>query len=321
MTKMNDLAMILNYSTSVWGASKTDREVSREVLTSKGAEDRAGKFTKHLLGGSCPELEAIRSHVHQFQTWLRAATFPSSMMGRGSCIVPNGKLLEICQECRRYEQQFSLLVQQFIDKYDDIVIEAKRKLANLATDEYPSKQAVRNKFDFRFHVMPIPEAAQFDRKLGFDEFEQALADQYEREIAKTCQEGEEQLIEMLKARLLKFHNALITYTGEGRGSGAILSQKVTDAALDEVKNIKSLNFRKRQDISQWCGQAIQILGKSARELRVNPIVRDRSRQQLEELLINMGVEIPNTVTPAIITADEPAVEASRDFSYADLFSH
>lgn len=317
--KMTDLAVILNYSTSVWGASKTDQAVSKEVLQSKNAEDKAGKFTKHLLGGTCPELEAIRSHVHQFQTWLRTTTFPSSMMGRGSCIVPNMKLMEICQECRRYEIQFNTLVQKFIDRYDDIVVEAKRKLADLATDDYPSKQAVRGKFAFRWYVMPIPNSSDFDRKLGLDELEQALSDQYARELKETVEEGEEVLIKILQQRLLKFYDALITYKGEGRGSGASLSQKVVDAAYDEVKNVKSLNLRQRQDINQWCGRALQILGESAREFRVNPVVREQARVQLAELLINMGVEIPDTVTPAMIVEEEQVEPQS--FSYADLFSH
>jgi len=316
--KITDLAMILNYSTSVWGASKTDQVVSKEVLVSKRAEDKAGKFTKHLLGGTCPELEVIRSHVHQFQTWLRSTTFPSSMMGRGSAIIPNGKLMEICQECRRYEQQFRVLVKQFIDRYDDIVIEAKRKLADLATDEYPSKQAVEGKFDFTFYVMPIPEAAAFDNKLGLDELEQALADQYERQLSKTFQEGEEQLVLMLQTRLLKFHHALITYKGEGRGSGAALSQTVVDAAVDEVQNIKSLNFRHRQDITQWCVKALQILSASARDYRTNATLREQARVQLEELLINMGVEIPNSVAPALIVDAEEDTSPAQ-FSYADLF--
>lgn len=309
MTTMADLAVILKYSTAVWGASKTDKAVSQEVLTSKHAEEKSGKFTKYLLGGTCLELEVIRLHVHQFQTWLRTNTFPSDMMGRGSCIVPNGKLMDICKECRRYENEFAVLVQNFIDKYDDIVIEAKRKLADLATDQYPSKELVRTKFSFSWFAMPIPPSSNFDGRLGLSELEEVLANQYSQQLNEALEEGESHLRNMLKARILKFHTALVNYKGEGRGSGAALSQAVISSAFDEITNVKSLNFRNHQDINQWCENALILFSKSAKEYRTVFETREWATSQAAELLISMGETI-NVLVP-IINEEEL-------FSYAGL---
>lgn len=313
--QVTNVAVILNYSTSVWGASKTDREISDEVLQSKGASRKAGKFTKHLLGGTCHELEAIRNHVHEFRTWIQNAAFPSQGLGRATVIVPHNKLLEICQVCRRYQNEFYSLVEVFVSRYEDIVSEAKESLAQLAADDYPTKSQLLRKFNFDFYVMPIPKGAEFDKKLGLDELEQALADQYESKLEQTYREGEEQLASMLQKKLTQIYNSLTAYVGEGRGSGAILSKRVFDAALDEVKHIKSLNFRNKQDINRWCTEAIRIFGRRANEYRSNLLARQQAKREIESVLVSMGVDIP--ITPD----EEPEVvtETMSEFNYADLF--
>lgn len=293
---MSDIAVLLNYSTSVWGASKTDRQVSEEVLRSKGATSRAGKFTKNLLGGTCHELEAIRTLVAEFQAWIRRATFPSQSMGRASVIVPNNKIVEICEKCREYQGRFASLVNDFIDKYEEIVEEARLSLAQLAKDDYPSKEELLSKFSFEFYIAPIAKAADFDSKLGLTELEDMLTQQYESKLHETLKGGEAQLINMIKGRAHKMYESLSKFEGK---RGATISQATLDAAIDEIRNVQSLNFRNRTDINEWCQSLLQTLVRGAAHYRGSLICRQEGMAEVRALLLSMGEvfdqPVPQTV--------------------------
>lgn len=280
---LNEVAVLLFYSTSVWGASKTDRQVSDEVLRSKGVAAKAGKFTKNLLGGTCHELEAIRTLVAEFQVWIRRTSFPSQRLGRASVIVPNGKLIETCEKCREYQQRFAVLVNEFIEKYEEIVEEARLSLAQLAKDDYPSKEELLEKFNFDFCVAPIGK--EFDKKLGLDQIHDVLTQQYEDALAQTLKSGETQLINMIKARVRKVYEALSTFEGK---RGSTISQATLDAAVEEIKNVRSLNCRDRLDIDGWCQQALKTMERDAAYYRGSLTARQEGMSELETLMLNMG---------------------------------
>lgn len=306
----NELAMVLNYTSSVWGASKTDREVSDEIIEQKRATTKkAGRFVKHLLAGDCPELKAMTNHVQDFRSWIRSVAFPASNMVRGSVIVPNGKILEIAQECRRFQVQFGNLVQVFLDRYEEIVENAKAQLVDLAADDYPSKEAVRHKFDFKFWFSPIPESSDFANKLGITELEQMLQDQYDKQIETTFKDGEDRLREILKARLMKMHEALTNFTGNGKGSSTALNERAIEAAREEFEGVRSLNLRGSQDIRSWSSRALQIMSRQGREYRNSAPLRHQTAEEIETLLADMGHVIYHRVE-----------ERAPSTSYADLFT-
>ncbi len=309
MRKYSEMAVILRYSTSVWGASKTDRETSDEVTTTKKASRRSGRFVKHLLGGECPELKTIQNHVQSFHVWVRANTFPSPV--KGEVIVPVEKLVETIRQCKQYEREFTGLVDQFLDKYEEIVEQAKTNLGDLFDhDSYPTKEQLRKKFDFDFNVVPIPEASNFSRKLGVDSFIEALTDDYDRRMDEVFSEGEEHLVGLVRDRLLKLHDALVDYVPEGKGSGAALNRRAFQATLRDLETVQSLNIRKNHDIMKWCGEARRIIeGQPASSFRNNSMIRTHAIQELEELLTEMGVEFKKEEKPQEIE------------NFSDLFAH
>lgn len=284
--RFSSLAMVLTYSTSVWGATKTDRETTEEITTTKRASSRSGKFVKHLLGGGCAELKAIQNHVMSFRTWIKTTTLPYTA---GAVLMPIGQVLPILRQVKKFKEEFYVLVDQFVEQYEQIVEKAKVDMGDLFNEDvYPTKSQVRRKFDFHYMVSPIPESNQFDSRLRFQELEKELAKQYELQMEEKFQAAEQTLIDRLAAKLNHVYTSMKNYSGEGNGRS--LSSATINSAVTELASIKSLNIRSNADVNRWCDEAAEILSLKGSDYRNNSITRVHAMNSLKRLLDEIGYD-------------------------------
>lgn len=175
---ISSAAVLIDLSISVWTGRKKDKRASDEITAQKQAAKDVASVSKKLLG-DCEKLTAIQKFAGNVRNAHYAMTTPWSDLGLRLC--PTSKYINGYElAMSEYQQEFHVLVDAFIKEYDWEVQNVQLKLGGLwVPDEYPTAQALREKFRFRYAAMPVPEAGDWRLDVGA-EAAQVLREQYEK---------------------------------------------------------------------------------------------------------------------------------------------
>ena len=170
-------AMLVSLNISTYSGRKQDKRTQGEVTASKGSgSSRAASVYKNLFA-DCAELDAIvkfqaRARMRHYQM-----TLPWDDMGPR--LLSTAAFMDYKADMNRYEDQFRLLVDAFLDKYETLVAAAAFKLGSLFDrDEYPDRAQIAKKFRFDLTFTPLPTSGDF--RLDIErEVQDDLVRQYE----------------------------------------------------------------------------------------------------------------------------------------------
>jgi len=149
-------AILVELSISVWTGRRLDKTASRAVTATNNAASGVANVNKKLLG-DCAELQAVHKFGANARNIHYSMTMPWSDMGLR--LVPTAMYLtKYTKTISELEQEFYRLVNIFLAAYQWEIGQAQVKLGDLFNpDEYPTTDAVRNKFRFQLHEMPVPD--------------------------------------------------------------------------------------------------------------------------------------------------------------------
>ena len=152
-------AMLVDLNMSTWTGRKLDKKVSDEIDVSKGTKAKAGNYNKKLLAGS-DKLEQIQKIVTAVRTWHYQQTLPWS--DGGSRLLPMANFFDYKQTLNNFEKQFYDAVDSFIVEYPQLVSSSAFTLGGMFDrNEYPTADSLRNKFNFKFVFIPVPDKGDF----------------------------------------------------------------------------------------------------------------------------------------------------------------
>lgn len=152
-------AMLVDLNMSTWTGRKLDKKVSDEIDVSKGTKAKAGNYNKKLLAGS-DKLEQIQKVITAVRTWHYQQTLPWS--DGGSRLLPMANFFDYKQTLNNFERQFYDAVDSFIVEYPQLVSSSAFTLGGMFDrNEYPSADNLRNKFDFKYVFIPVPDKGDF----------------------------------------------------------------------------------------------------------------------------------------------------------------
>jgi hypothetical protein len=176
-------AVLIDLSISTWTGRKLDKRASQDVTNQAGAAKGVANVSKKLLG-DCAELDAVQKFAANARNIHYAMTTPWSDLGLRLCTtrayLGSETRAGYEKEMSGLQQEFFRLVDVFLQAYDWEIQNAQLKLGSLFNpDEYPTVDALRNKFRFRFAAMPVPEAGDWRLDVG-NEAAESLRGQYEK---------------------------------------------------------------------------------------------------------------------------------------------
>lgn len=173
--------VLVSMNVSLYSGRKQDKRTQAEVVAAKGSgSSRAASVYKNLFT-DCKELEAITKF--QAKARLRHYQLTLPWNDNGLRLLPTKSLLEYKAEMNRFSDQFDLLVEAFLDKYDNLVAAAAFKLGTLFDrDEYPLREQVARRFRFDIDFTPLPTAGDFRLDIE-SEVQRDLVAQYEKRMA------------------------------------------------------------------------------------------------------------------------------------------
>ena len=80
----------------------------------------------------------------------------------GLRLLPTAQYFKYNEAMTAVQDEFNRLVDNFLDAYDWEITQAQAKLGNLfVRDDYPTIEALRQKFKFRLTYIPLPDAGDF----------------------------------------------------------------------------------------------------------------------------------------------------------------
>lgn len=173
--------VLVTMNVSMYSGRKMDKRTQAEVVASKGSGSAKAASVYKNLFTDCPELEAINKFQARARLRHYQLTLPWSDSGQR--LLPAKSLLGYKAEMNKLSEQFYLLTEAFLDKYDTLVAAAAFKLGTLFDRaEYPLRDQVARRFRFDIDFSPLPVAGDF--RLDIEaEVQRELVQNYEQRMA------------------------------------------------------------------------------------------------------------------------------------------
>jgi len=159
-------AMLTEHTQGVWTGRKKDKRASTQVNNDNNADAGVANVYKALLGSS-PDLKAVQSFAQNARNSHYSMTLPWST---GFQLLPIAQYFSYHEQMTAFQVEFYRLVDVFMQGYSWAVVQAKSKLGDFFNqNEYPTEDAIRNKFYFNVNYVPLPEAGDFRLDIGNEE--------------------------------------------------------------------------------------------------------------------------------------------------------
>ena len=179
---ITEKAMLASLSISQWSARKHDKRVSQEVNERYNGKD-AGRFNKVLA--SKESLKEIQAAVSAARNFHMEQTLPWGE--RGERLLPSKNYGAYNRQMRDYKQAFEDAVEAFVSDYHTVIFEAKKTLGGLFNrEDYPEAGQIRDKFEFKTVISPVPVAEDFRVQLSHEEIAAIQEDIEQRVMASNA---------------------------------------------------------------------------------------------------------------------------------------
>lgn len=157
-------AMLVEVNISNWTGRKKDKRASQDIVEQNAAAAGVANVNKKLLADS-DSLRAIQQHVTATRAMHANMTMPWS--NSGLRLLPTAQYFKYNQAMTQMQNEFHRLIQEFLDSYNDEVIDVQVKLGDLfSRDDYPTVEALQRKFGFNINYMPLPDSGDFRVDIG-----------------------------------------------------------------------------------------------------------------------------------------------------------
>ena len=163
---LNDRALLVQLNVSQWTARKYDKKATKEVISNHGTTAAAGRFNKALL-----PMSDLLENIHKKTTYIRTKYYDNTLPWGmdGTMMLPTANYLNFMSDFRKERGEWDRLVQDFIDNYDSLKLDAQRILGSLYDhSDYPPVLELRHKFHMDMAVFPVP-SSDFRVAIGSEE--------------------------------------------------------------------------------------------------------------------------------------------------------
>ena len=273
-------AMLADVSISVWTGRKKDKRASEEVAAANRAKRGVARVTKDLLG-DCEELSAVQKFAEQARSYHRFLTLPWSDIGPR--LLPTAQFFGYQKHMTMLQDEFGRLVDKFLDAYSWEISNAQVQLGDLFNmDEYPSVDAIRDKFGFRMNFIPLPEAG--DWRVDIEaETKAALVKEYKTYFDTQLSAAMGDLWGRLRDTLTMLTKQLEP-VAEGEKARRIYDS-VVDRAHELIAMMETCNVTNDPDMAAMQRRLKAVLdGASADAFRSDDIYKAETKRKLDEAI-------------------------------------
>lgn len=275
---LNDRALLVQLSVSQWTARKYDKKATQDVATSYGTTTSAGRFNKALL-----PMNDLLDRVHKKTTHIRtkfyANTLPWGM--EGTMMLPTSNYLNFVTEFRKEKAEWQYLVDDFVNNYDQLKLDAQRVLSGLYNEaDYPSSHDIADKFKMDMAVFPVP-STDFRVSIGTEELTRIQED-VERRVAEAQTKAMREVWDRLYERVKHMAEKLAD-------PKAIFRDTLVDNLKEQCDMLTRLNFTDDPNLEALRSEVESNLLKHPDALRNDPDLRRDQAAEAKAIMDKMSV--------------------------------
>lgn len=190
---LRDEAMIVRLSISQWSARKFDRNVTQKVAQDFNVSVDVGNYRKALIADEAVKL--VAKAATEAREYHYTNTLPWDDVG--GRLLPAKNFMVYSQKMREFKSLFETAVQTFVDNYDGLCAEARKRLKGMFNPaDYPSVAEIHRRYGFSTDIEPVPVAEDFRVRLQDDD-----AARIRKEIESAVQDRAAKAMQDLYVRL------------------------------------------------------------------------------------------------------------------------
>ena len=282
--EIHSRAMLVKFSVSVWTARRFDKKVTAEVNTHHGASADAGRYNKHLLG----DAESYKAVV-KASTDARTEHYANTLAwsDEGWRMLPTANYLAYTEVVRKNRAAFEAALQDFFRDYPRLRENAKSRLNGMYNEQdYPSADAIHDKFAMSAEYSPVPASGDFRLDLPAEQV---------RSIAATVDGRVQQATaEAMKDAWTRLFDCVAHIHDRLNDPKAIFRDSLIGNAVELTDVLKRLNVTGDPGLEQ-ARLSVERSLASLNPQRLRNSTRDRkaSAQKADEILAAMRAMIPS----------------------------
>jgi hypothetical protein len=273
-------AVLVDLNIAIYSGRKQDKHTQSEVTAAKGAASKKAASVYKNLFCDCKELDAIT----KFQARARAEHYKLTMPwnDHGARLLPTAALQDYKKSMNRYQDEFQLLVDAFLDKYDTLVAAAAFQLGTLFDrDEYLSRAQVARRFRMDISFTPLPTAGDFRLDIE-SEVQQELIEQYEKRLDAQLTQATRDSWDRLYSALSRLSDRLIISED---GKKNVFHDTLVTGAQELCELLTAMNVTKDPQLESARRQLESVLsGVTPKELREEYGTRIETKKRVDDIL-------------------------------------
>lgn len=279
---LDTVAMLMEFTSSVWTARKLDKKVTEETTSNKKASKGAARVNKNLLAGRV-ELERITNHVAEARKYFYSVTKPWN--DSGGRLLPAAEYVRVLDNMEVRREEFERLVESFITVYPSLITAQAMVLGDMFNRaEFPDPQDIANKFAFRIAFTPLPAVSDF-RVAVADDAARELHAHYEKVYAERIESVMRDNWMELKDALDHFVDRLGYDKIGDSEKPRVFRDSLVPNVLELCRKLKTFNITADPELEQARVDLEKLLfTTSSDELRKESATRDSMRDSVTEII-------------------------------------
>ena len=243
---ISSAAMLVEFGFSCWGTVKKDKAATKAIANGTGAAEDSVTGSKDIM--SSTKLSDIRKHGANKRKQIHyELTLPWSDLGQR--LLPTNRQFEYVQRMSEAEQEYWVLVNDFMADYEFDVSKRQaeaQKLGTLFNDrDYPPASELRKKFGWRCIMSPLAEAGDFRLDIAA-EAQDIIKQQYETHHNEFVQGAMGDLWKRVHDNLTRLLTNLSPKIGETNDKGeqvyGKMNEGVFQTSLDMIGMLRDYNL-------------------------------------------------------------------------------
>lgn len=279
---LNQRAMLASLIIRSWSARKHDKRITNDVAQREHAAADAGRYNKRLLPKDALAFLTSQASAARSEHYKR--TLPWS--DEGARILSASGYLDYAKAIKAIRADFLSAADDFAARYPDFIDQAKRQLGNMFDPEdYPTPEAIRDKFAIELHVFPLPDAKDFRADLPEAELAMVRAD-IEEQVRQSLLAGQADVYRRISDALGHMVAKLRAYqpASDGQKASGIFRDTLVTNVAELAALIPSLNVTNDPTLAAICDDLHRVSQFPADTLRNSDNAREATANHAQSIL-------------------------------------
>jgi hypothetical protein len=251
--------LLVSLEITTWTARRLDKRVTRDTNSRAGADDDAGRYNKHLLGGKVDSFNAVVAAAGAARQLHYDETLPWA--DEGARLLPVANYFEWSKKIRAARERFKEAVGAFLEEYPQLVQDAAARLGDMYNPaDYPPASDIARRFRFRVNTSVIPAASDIRVDLPpavIQHIQRSTEARITRSVEDAVRAGWDRLyasVERIRDRLREIAGA------DPDGKQARLHASLFSGAVETAETLRRLNVMEDPQLEDAALRIIRELG-------------------------------------------------------------